>query len=88
MRGIGPIFFGRAYALFTSLFTFCSLPSLHAGQLEKWDPTDQGHCKQGTSGKKRALKMSPGPNVSMCGHICSVGGKFCDTRVNYENNEN
>ena len=27
-------------------------PSQHAGQVEKGDPMDQGHCQQGTSSKK------------------------------------
>ena len=36
----------------------CSLPpSPHVGQLEKGNPTDQGHCQQGTSSEKE-------PNVS------------------------
>ena len=31
----------------------CSLPPApHAGQLEKGDPTDQGHCQQDTSSEK------------------------------------
>ena len=62
----------------------CSLPpSLHVGQLEKGNPTDQGHCQQGTSSEKE-------PNVSTCRQRCSVrvGGKFRNTGVNHENNEN
>ena len=67
----------------------CSLPpSPHAGQLEKGDPTDQGHFQQGTNSEKELLKTSPSPNVSTCRQSCSlhvmwvenfVGGKFRDT---------
>ena len=39
--------FGRASAFFTSWFT-----SPHAGQLEKGDPVDQGHCQWGASSEK------------------------------------
>ena len=58
----------RILAVLLPCSVLCSLPpSLHAGQLEKGDPTDQGHCQQGTSSEN-----SDGPNVS----TFSVGGKF------------
>ena len=62
----------------------CSLPQpSHAGQLEKEDSVDQ----------KSQNKTSP---VQIWAHEAAlhrvweifVGGKFCDTRVNHENNEN
>lgn len=65
VRGTGPVF--GVVVLPCSLL--CSLAvSPHAGQLEKADPTDQGHCQQVA---KRAIK-----NVRTSAHI-ERAAKFC-----------
>ena len=49
MRGTGTIFF----VVLLPCLLLCSLPpSLNAGQLEKGNPADQGHCQEGTSSEK------------------------------------
>ena len=66
LRGTGPVFW--VVLLLCSLL--CSLAlSPHAGQLEKADPTDQGHCQQGTSSEKGYKKR---PDVSTYRESCKI----------------
>ena len=79
------------FVFFPALTLLFSLPpSIHAGQLEKGDPMDQGHYQRAQVVKRTYKKSRP---VRTLAHVDRaavwvenfVGEKFCDTWVNHKN---
>ena len=63
----------------------CSLPpSPHVKQLEKGDPTNQGHCQQGTSSKKERYKCHPVRMFYTHMSMCSGGRHDCITMATHD----